>query len=158
MAKHKDPNLPPEALNDPFGPPDPPRLVRCLHCDQTYMSSLMHWRDGLWACGIDGCGGVGYHIDIFDADDPFWIKHPQGDPTPHEGHDVRYALYQYDGGGFETLFCKSCDEWIDPKCGDPKCGFCSNRPEKPSMMSKEDMENSMPYMMSDDDDIETATE
>jgi len=121
------------------------------------MSSLMKWRGGLWSCGIEGCSGVGYHIDIFDADDPFWIQHEHGDPTPHEGHDVRCVFCEYEGGGFETLFCKTCDEWIDPKCGNPKCEFCKTRPEKPSMMSKEDMENSMPYMM-DDDDAETETE
>jgi|GEM_PF-5773174 len=64
--------LPPEALDDPFKPPIPPRLVWCLHCEQTYMSSLMKWVDGLWRCGMPGCDGAGYCFDIFDADNnPF---------------------------------------------------------------------------------------
>ena len=64
MDNHED--LPPEALDDPFKPPDKPRMVRCLHCDQTYLSSLMKWRGGLWRCGTPGCDGAGYGFDVFD--------------------------------------------------------------------------------------------
>jgi len=151
MAKHKDPDLPPDAMHDPFGPPSPPRLVRCLHCDQTYMSSLMQWRDGCWSCGTPGCGGAGYHFDIFDADDPFWMDQPHGDPTPHSGHDVRYVPAYL---GCETLFCRSCDEWIDPECGDPNCPFCTKRPEKPSMMFPKDLDESTPYLPLNDDNFD----
>ena len=64
MDNHED--LPPEALDDPFKPPERPRMVRCLHCDQTYLSSLMKWQGGLWRCGIPGCDGAGYGFDVFD--------------------------------------------------------------------------------------------
>ena len=64
MDNHED--LPPEALDDPFKPPDKPRMVLCLHCDQTYLSSLMKWRGGLWRCGTPGCDGAGYGFDVFD--------------------------------------------------------------------------------------------
>jgi hypothetical protein len=70
MSEQDD--LPQEALDDPFRPPEPPRLVFCLHCGNTYMSSLMQWDGQFWFCGMPDCNGKGYGIDIFDADDnPF---------------------------------------------------------------------------------------
>ena len=130
---------PKKALQDPFKPPRTPRLVRCLHCDKTYMSSLMEWKGGLWCCGTPGCDGKGYHFDIFDADDPFWNDEPRGDVEKHAGHDIRYVPSYL---GCETLFCRTCDEWIDPKCSDPHCRFCTKRPEKPSMMPRKDLDAS----------------
>jgi len=28
------------------------------------------------------------------------------------------------------------DEWLEPKCGWYRCGFCKNRPDKPSQVKK----------------------
>ncbi len=32
---------------------------------------------------------------------------------------------------YDAEFCINCNIWIGKKCGDPKCGYCSKRPEKP---------------------------
>jgi hypothetical protein len=64
-----DGKLSKEARDDPFRPPDPPRIVRCLHCDESYLSSMMRWADGFWYCGTPDCSGKGYGIDIFDEDE-----------------------------------------------------------------------------------------
>ena len=37
---------------------------------------------------------------------------------------------------YDSYFCKSCDLWNSTACKDPKCEFCTKRPEKPSMKSK----------------------
>lgn len=77
MDSYQD--LPPEALDDPFKPPERPRMVRCLHCDQTYTSSLMKWRGGLWRCGIPGCDGAGYGFDVFDEDNNLFADEDEED-------------------------------------------------------------------------------
>lgn len=33
--------------------------------------------------------------------------------------------------GVDALYCPRCNEWREPKCGEPSCGFCASRPEKP---------------------------
>ncbi len=33
---------------------------------------------------------------------------------------------------FDALFCIECDRWLERRCGDPNCEFCSERPPKPS--------------------------
>jgi len=30
----------------------------------------------------------------------------------------------------DAYFCENCG-WLEPKCGDPKCEFCKDRPDKP---------------------------
>ena len=35
---------------------------------------------------------------------------------------------------YDAYFCKKCDEWAEKTCGDPKCDYCVDRPEKPSMV------------------------
>jgi hypothetical protein len=42
---------------------------------------------------------------------------------------------------FDAYFCKKCGIWLEKNCGDPKCLFCLNRPNKPSEieMSKEEI-------------------
>jgi ribosomal protein S27AE len=32
---------------------------------------------------------------------------------------------------YDALFCGRCNRWIDSKCLDPGCMFCSKRPERP---------------------------
>lgn len=142
MAKGKPSALPLEALKDPFRPPRTPRMVRCMHCDQTYMSSLMEYKGGMWNCGTPGCGGAGYHFDIFDADDPFWSDEPsEHGLNEHADHDLRFSPPSI---GHDTMFCMTCDEWLEPECSDPACEFCKKRPEKPSMMSEKDRDASKP--------------
>ncbi len=34
--------------------------------------------------------------------------------------------------GFDAYYCIQCDKWMEKKCGDPACEFCTIRPEKPS--------------------------
>jgi len=54
-----------EASDDPFGPPEEPLQVQCLHCGGEYCSSEIVWRDGFWCCPTPGCDGVGFTFDIF---------------------------------------------------------------------------------------------
>jgi hypothetical protein len=55
--------------DDPFGPPDSPREVLCIHCWKRYGSEAIRWDgvSGVWSCATPGCGGVGYGFDIQDA-------------------------------------------------------------------------------------------
>lgn len=38
-------------------------------------------------------------------------------------------LIYYDA--FDTYFCPKCNEWTEPKCSDPSCTYCPNRPDTP---------------------------
>lgn len=58
-------------MNDPFRPPmNPPVQVRCIHCDQIYMSDEMVYEKrfrapyALWWCKHPRCDGAGYGFDI----------------------------------------------------------------------------------------------
>jgi hypothetical protein len=33
---------------------------------------------------------------------------------------------------YDAYYCKPCDIWLEFKCMDLGCGFCPDRPEKPS--------------------------
>ncbi len=35
-------------------------------------------------------------------------------------------------------FCPVCDEWISARCGDPECGYCPMRAERPSLCTHGD--------------------
>ena len=35
---------------------------------------------------------------------------------------------------YDSYFCMNCDVWIESKCKDLNCDYCSERPAKPSMM------------------------
>jgi hypothetical protein len=32
---------------------------------------------------------------------------------------------------YDAYYDRLANEWIDPKCDDPTCEFCNNRPERP---------------------------
>ena len=32
---------------------------------------------------------------------------------------------------YDAIFCAYCNEWRETKCSDPKCEYCTTRPEKP---------------------------
>lgn len=32
---------------------------------------------------------------------------------------------------YDAYFCAYCNVWVEPKCGDPNCEYCKNRPDKP---------------------------
>jgi hypothetical protein len=32
---------------------------------------------------------------------------------------------------FDALYCGRCNRWIDSKCSDPHCSYCSKRPARP---------------------------
>jgi hypothetical protein len=60
---------------DPFGPPETPIRVRCLHCGDVYMSDEMKHEERkfspgarLWYCRNPDCDGAGFGFDILDAD------------------------------------------------------------------------------------------
>lgn len=77
------PDLPKEALEDCFKPPEEPCQVRCLHCGQEYSSSEIVWRakgdDGFWRCPMEGCGGAGFGFDIHPVDSELWSDDEEDD-------------------------------------------------------------------------------
>lgn len=32
---------------------------------------------------------------------------------------------------YDSYYCIDCNRWIEPKCSDPNCEFCKDRPDKP---------------------------
>ncbi|MFC1454747.1 hypothetical protein ACFLQI_01520 [Candidatus Undinarchaeota archaeon] len=38
------------------------------------------------------------------------------------------TIFSFDHDDF---FCPKCNKWIGRNCGDPECGFCKNKSEKP---------------------------
>jgi hypothetical protein len=70
--------------DDPFGPPEIPVEVECLHCGQQYQSHLIEWRietdadgnpHGFWCCPTPGCGGKGFGFDILPTDQNYRDEH-----------------------------------------------------------------------------------
>ncbi|KLU62307.1 hypothetical protein CEB3_c13510 [Peptococcaceae bacterium CEB3] len=43
-------------------------------------------------------------------------------------------------GKHDAHYCKACDTWLEVNCHDPECEFCSNRPEKPSLAKKTELQ------------------
>ena len=73
-----------DPTNDPFGPPEVPVEVECLHCGQQYQSHLIEWRietdadgnlHGFWCCPTPGCGGMGFGFDILPTDPNYRGEH-----------------------------------------------------------------------------------
>lgn len=60
---------PSDEVGASMSPPQVPRLVICIHCQEVFMSDRIGWDivDGMWSCPTPGCDGVGYGIDIHDA-------------------------------------------------------------------------------------------
>lgn len=82
-----EPELPKEALEDPFRPPEEPCMVRCLHCGQEYLSSQIVWCDGFWSCPVEGCGGAGYQFDIHPLDSSLWGDDEEDDDEDFDEDD-----------------------------------------------------------------------
>jgi NADH pyrophosphatase NudC (nudix superfamily) len=34
----------------------------------------------------------------------------------------------------DTYYCELCNKWLEEKCTDPECHYCTTRPEKPSQV------------------------
>jgi hypothetical protein len=47
------------------------------------------------------------------------------------GEELSYSVED------DCLYCESCNEWKEKKCGDSDCTFCTNRSEKPSARLQE---------------------
>jgi len=43
--------------------------------------------------------------------------------------------------GFDSNACIKCDKWIEKKCKDSECEFCSPRPDKPSGLNNDKLEH-----------------
>jgi hypothetical protein len=93
--------------DDTFRPPQVPVEVGCLHCQQTYESYLIEWREytdekgtthGFWCCPIPGCDGKGFGFDIFPTD-PEYRDERTGELmwcSDDEGEDEEYDLVEND--------------------------------------------------------------
>ena len=51
------------------------------------------------------------------------------DKKNHHGHVTTY------NGKHDAYYCKTCDEWLEPTCQDITCGYCADRPARPSELS-----------------------
>lgn len=40
-------------------------------------------------------------------------------------HDIMYS------SEYDALFCQSCNRWLESKCNDKYCRYCSDRPSTP---------------------------
>ena len=84
-------NLPKEALEDCFRPPDQPCQVQCLHCGQQYSSADIVWCEGedggFWRCPVEGCDGAGFQFDIHPVDSTLWSGDEDYDDYDEEDSD-----------------------------------------------------------------------
>jgi hypothetical protein len=32
---------------------------------------------------------------------------------------------------YDTYYCESCNEWLEDRCDEPECEFCTGRPPTP---------------------------
>lgn len=50
------------------------------------------------------------------------------------GEPMLYSTYDNDllVRGYDSYFCVPCDEWSEPGCSGPSCGYCADRPARPS--------------------------
>jgi len=69
---------------DPFGPPDEPVEVGCLHCGGIFMSDQITWRiqtnadgdtHGFWCCPDPACSGAGFGFDLLPTDPNYRDEH-----------------------------------------------------------------------------------
>jgi len=44
-------------------------------------------------------------------------------------HALHHRIYS---AKYDAVYCADCDEWLEGKCPDTECEYCSVRPEKPS--------------------------
>ncbi len=102
--------------DDPFGPPEQPTQVHCLHCDRDYMSDLIQWCEdvvdgqvsGFWRCPTPGCDGAGFGFDIFPTD-PDWV-----DPTGR----LQYIDADEDDDEFDDDSDEDSEDADDAETGD----------------------------------------
>ena len=86
-------NLPKEAMDDCFKPPDEPCQVQCLHCGQQYSSADIIWCEGedggFWRCPIENCDGAGFQFDIHPVDSTLW---GHGDDDEYDEYDDSHSF------------------------------------------------------------------
>lgn len=42
------------------------------------------------------------------------------------GSEKKYNKY------YDSLYCELCNKWLERKCDDADCGYCAERPDRPS--------------------------
>lgn len=63
---------------------------------------------------------------------PLRGKKPASEPTcPHCGVAAERSEEH------DAYYCPACNRWLEGKCGDPGCEFCSERPPRPYMVTIE---------------------
>ena len=102
-------NLPREAMEDCFRPPEEPCQVQCLHCGQQYSSSDIVWRGdddgGHWCCPIEDCDGAGFQFDIHPVDSTLWAG---SDDDEYDEYDDAHSL------GFDEDFTDAFEDEDPP--------------------------------------------
>lgn len=110
-----------DKFSDPFAPPREPCEVECLHCQQTYESWQIEWRDmpgtpieGAWCCPTAGCDGVGFGFDILPTDPNYrsenggWSMCEDEDEEDEDDQEMSVDVFDADA------------LWIDPRKTRPR--------------------------------------
>ena len=100
-------NLPKEAMEDCFRPPEQACQVQCLHCGQQYSSADIVWFEGqdggFWRCPTEGCDGAGFQFDIHPIDSTLWSD-DESDEYGEEGEYDEACSFGSDGEDFTDAF------------------------------------------------------
>lgn len=70
-------------------------------------------------------------MEKLDYEKSVYLVRAPMDEKKHKNHAVYLNKF------YDAYYCKTCDEWIEPTCGDPKCSTCQDRPQTPSQMGAE---------------------
>ena len=47
---------------------------------------------------------------------------------PNETQETLQKMAHAWASAHDACYCINCKEWLEPKCSDPECRFCSGRP------------------------------
>ena len=110
------------------GRPSAARLARAAAEDRVDAEWGERWDRALQKF-VDERGLTGFDVFLAIKDAPL--------PPPPAGYAQRREYCNRCGQrtemnpDYDALYCGRCNRWIESKCGDPCCEFCSNRPECP---------------------------
>lgn len=78
--------------------------------------------------------------DLISEGNPWWMQCQCG--------FTQIAVFD---ASYDAAYCSNCLAWLTPKCGDPDCDFCANRPD-----INHEMQQTMISLLKDELEIETA--
>ena len=107
------------------------------------------------ADSCSACGEPAIHFPTFDAlaclACNVWLEPACRDPacplcyrrpsTPSEARE-RGQFCKFCGTAaeicpeYDAMYCPTCDIWVEQRCGDPFCEFCTDHPPRPSRVNE----------------------